>query len=112
MSHKHHSLRIITIYVENRRLHHLGNICAIHCGTGIERIAGSKANLVIDHNMQGPPGEKASRLGHIEVFHNHALTGEGGIPMDQYWHPLIAQPIPTPLLACPYRALHDWIYNL
>ena len=104
--HEHHRLRIIGIHVEDRRLHHLRHIRAILGGTGIARVAGREADLVVDDDVDRAPDPEPPGLGHIEHLHHHALTGKGGIAMDHDRQYPIAGPIPAPILTGTHRAHH------
>ena len=78
----HHGFRIVAIHMEDRRLHHQGDIGAIGRGARIDR-RGGEADLVVDDEMDGAAGAEALGAGSGETFRHHALAREGGIAMDQ-----------------------------
>ena len=51
LSDENDRLGVICIYVENRCLHHLGNVGAVLGRAGVVRSAGRKSDLIIDHNV-------------------------------------------------------------
>src|SRR5690554_5657198 len=79
LGHEHDRLGIIRVYVEDRRLDHLGNVGAVLGGAGVFLLAGGKANLVVDDDVDGATYAKAPGLGHLEGFHHYALAGKGSI---------------------------------
>ena len=52
---------------------------------------GGKANLIVDHDMDGAAGPVAAKLRHIQAFGNNALAGESGIAMQQKPHDFFAR---------------------
>jgi hypothetical protein len=104
--HEHHRLGIVAVHVEDGRLHHLGHVRAIEGGAGIHRIAGREADLVVDDDMHRAAGAVAPGLGHAEIFHHHALAGEGRVTMQQDRDHAVAATVAGTLLAGAHRALH------
>ncbi|MNT04227.1 hypothetical protein D3C72_1387970 [compost metagenome] len=88
--HKGHRFRIVSIYVEDRRLHHLGDVSTIFGRTRIQRVGGSETNLVVDHDTHRAAHFVAASLRHVQGFLNHALAGNGGITVDGDWQYHIA----------------------
>ena len=55
LSNSHHGLGVIAIHVEDRCLHHAGNVSGIDRGSTVFR-AGGESNLVVDDDMHGSAG--------------------------------------------------------
>ena len=102
----HDSVGVIAVHVEDRRLHHLGDVRAIQGRTRIQRVAGGKTDLVIDDDMDGAAGAVTAGLGQVEGLHHHALPGKGGVAMDDYGQNLGAGLIKAAVLARPYGPFH------
>ncbi len=109
---KHHRIRVIAIHVQNRRLHHLGNICAVFSGARIILAASGKANLVVDHDMNSAASFIGASLGELEGFHHYTLTGKGRITVHQNRHYFLAAGIVATILAGAARANHHRAGNL
>ena len=80
--HAHARLRIVAVDVEDRRLHHLGDICGIDRRSGGRRVGG-ESQLIVDDQVNRSTGLVAGERGHIEGFGHHPLAGERRIPVDQ-----------------------------
>src|SRR5690606_17552196 len=76
LGHKQHGFRVVGVDMKNRRLNHFGDIRAVLRGTGVFPTAGGKANLVVDHDVNRATGAETTSLGHLEGFHDDALSGE------------------------------------
>src|SRR5690606_22804015 len=105
LSHEQHSFRIIAVHVQDRRLDHLRYVGCILGGTSIRRVAGSEADLVVDHDMDRATGLEAANLRHLEGFHNHALTGERRVTVDGNRQDFVADRVVTTILTGAHRAL-------
>jgi hypothetical protein len=68
--------------VEDRSLDHLGHVGRIDARARRLR-GGREADLVVDHDVDRPSDVIAGKLTHVEGLGHHALTGEGGVPVDQ-----------------------------
>ena len=75
-------LRVVTIYMKDRRHHHLGNIGRIGRGTRIMRARG-KADLVVVDDMNRAAGAVAAKSRKSKGLGNNALSGESCVPMQQ-----------------------------
>ncbi len=109
---EHDRLGIISIHVEDRRLHHLRHVGGIGCGAGVHRIGGGETNLVVDDDVHRAADREAAGLRHVEGLHHHALAGEGGIAMDQHRQNAPALAVLTPLLPRAHRAQHYRVHDL
>ena len=105
-------LRVITVDVEDRGLDHLGDVGAVGRGTHVQGVAGGKANLVVDHHMQGPAGAVTAGLGELQGLGHHALTGEGRITVDKEGEDLVTGAVAAAALAGTHRAFDDRIDDL
>ena len=105
LSDKNDCLRVIGIYVEDWRLHHLGNVGAVLSRPGIVGATGCKTDLIINDYVQSSACAIAPCLGHLKCLHHHTLSGEGGITMDHNRNDRVAIGIFAPILSRPYRPL-------
>ena len=78
-----HGLGIIAVDMQDGRLHHLGDLRAVFGGAGVVLAAGGEADLVVEDDVDRAAGLEAPGLGHLEGLHDHALAGEGGVPMNE-----------------------------
>ena len=78
----HHGLGIVAIDVEDRRLDHLRDIGRIAGGAGLAG-EGGKADLVVDHDVDGAARRVALELGEVEGLGDQTLAGKGGVAVDQ-----------------------------
>ena len=101
-----HRFRVVRIHMEDRCLHHLRHVGAVFGGTGILTSAGSEAHLIVDDYMQGAASLEATGLRHLEGFHDHTLTCESGIAVQQNRYDLFAFMVFSAILAGSHRALH------
>ena len=85
LRHKYHGFRIITVDVENWRLHHLGDVSTVFSGTGIFRIGGGKTNLVVNHQAYRTANFKGAGLRNVKGFCHHTLTGKGRVTVNSNW---------------------------
>ncbi len=97
-SRKHHCVWVVAIDVQNRRLNHLGDICTVFCGAGVILAASGKADLIIDHNMDGATGFIGASLRQLERLHHNTLTRKGCIAVHQDWYNLFAFHVVTTIL--------------
>ena len=78
----HARLGIVTIHVEDRRLHRLG-----HVG-GVRRRArrfrpGGEADLIVDHDVHCPASAVAFQLRQVQRLRDDALPGESGVAVNE-----------------------------
>ena len=73
---------------------------------------GREANLVVDDYVDGSPSTECARLGHLEGFHDHALTGKGGVAMNDDGQHLLVVVVQAPVLPRAHAAFdygcHDF----
>ena len=98
-------LGVIAIHMKDGRLEHLGDVAAIHGRARIGGLAGGKAHLIVDDQMQRATGIKTAGLRQLHGLHDHALTGERRITVDEHRHDPSAFGIATTLLPGAYRTL-------
>ncbi len=105
-------LRIVRVDVEDRRLNHLRHVGAVFGGAGVVTAAGGEADLVVDDHVQGAAGLEAAGLGHLEGLHDHALTGERRVTMNQNRHHLVPAGVVAAILPGAHRPLHHRRHDL
>ena len=81
---QHHGLRVVSIHMQHRRLDHLDDVGAVQRGTTIARVAGGKADLVVNDNMHRSAGVVAPRFSQRQRFHHDALPCEGSVSVHQH----------------------------
>ena len=81
----HDGFHIVCVNMENRRRNHLGHVRAVRRRARMLRVRG-KADLVVDHDMNGTAGLIAAQVRKIECFRHKALAGKCRIPMQQQPH--------------------------
>ena len=104
-----HRLRIVAVHMEHRRLDHVGDIGTVQGGSGVERVAGGEADLVVDDDVQRAPGGVGPGFRHVQRFHHHALAGKGRVAVDQDGHHLVLAVVRPAILAGAHRTLDDRI---
>src|SRR5690606_27350570 len=67
---------------------------------------GGKADLVVDHDMNGAAGLVGASLGHLECLHDHTLPGECRITMNADRHYLVTSGILAAILTGTHRPFH------
>ncbi len=107
-----HRFRIITVHMQHRRVDHLGQVGAVHRGTGVLRIGGGEADLVVDHDVQAAADLETAGLRHVEQLHVHALAGQRSVAMDQHGHRLRVRSVATAGLTGMHRASHHRVDDL
>ena len=63
---------------------------------------GGKANLIVEHHMNGPPRGVGAGFRHVEGFHDDTLARKGRISMDQYSHDFVFAIALSAILPCPH----------
>src|SRR5690606_41164537 len=69
-------------------------------------LAGGKAQLVINHDMDRTAGAVGAGLRHLEGFHNHALTSKSRITVYNNRDHFSTGSILTTLLTCTHRTFN------
>ena len=71
---------------------------------------GGEADLIIGDDMQRAAGAIANQLAHRQRFINHALSGKGGIAMQQNaHHRTSALDVAAHILTRAHLACHHWV---
>ena len=109
---QYHGFRVIAVDVKDRRFNHLDDVGAIQRGTTVARIAGGKADLVVNDEVNGAAREIAPGFGQCQCFHHHALTGECRVAMHQHRQYLQTFRVGTAVHASTHRAFNDRVHNL
>ena len=107
-----HRLGVIAIDMEDRCLNHLDDIGAILGRTRVEWVRGGEADLVVDDDMDRAAGGEAAGLGQVQGLHDHPLTGERRVAVDQDRQHLDTADIVAALLAGAHRALDHRVDDL
>ena len=92
--------------MENRRLHHAGDVGGVGGGARIFRQRG-EADLVVDDEVQRAAGAIAIELRKVQRFGNDALAGESGVAVDQQRNDATALGIAEALLLGAHHAFDD-----
>src|SRR4029078_7038248 len=85
----HHGLRVVAVYMEDRRINTLGDVRGVGRGAGKAGRRG-EADLIVDDEMQRAASAVPAQAGEAQTFGNHALAGEGGVSMQQERQPLLS----------------------
>ena len=101
---RHHRFRVIAVDMKNRRIHHFGDIAAIHGRARIALQAGGKPDLVVDNNVYGAVGGITARLRHLQGFHHHALPGKSRIAVYLHRNHFVAFAVAAAILTRAHRA--------
>ena len=76
--HAHHSLRVVAVDVEDRRLNHAGHVCRVVRRAAVLR-RGRESDLVVDDDVNGAACAVALDLRHLQGLGDHALAREGRV---------------------------------
>ena len=101
-----HGFGVVAIDVQHGGAHHLDHIGAIQGGAAVARVTGGKADLVVDHDVQGAARVVAPRFGQRQRFHHHALPGKSRIAMHQQGQHVLAFGVAAAVHARTHRTLH------
>ena len=85
----HHGLRIVTVHVEDRRIHHTRHVGTVRRRTGHSRIGG-EADLVVHHDVNRAVRRVVRQVGQVDRLVDHTLTGERRITVQQNRHHVLA----------------------
>ena len=110
--HEQHGFGVVAIDVEDRGLDHLADIGAVGRRARVKRIAGRKADLVVDDDMHGAAGRETACLGELQRLHDNTLSGECRVAMNENRHDLLAMHVLAPDLSRPDGSLDDRTDNL
>ena len=108
---QHDGFRIISIDVQYRGLNHFDDVGAIQGRATVAWIAGSKTDLVIDHQMDCAAREITPRFSQRKRFHDDALPGKRSVAMYQHGQYLQALGVCAAIHAGANRALHYRVHN-
>ncbi len=111
LRHEEYRFRVITIHMENRRLHHFGNVSTVFRRARIFLQASGETHLVIDDYVNGTAGFVGAGLRHLERLHHHTLPSKGRVAVQYNRHDLITSRVATAILTGPYRAFNHWRNN-
>ena len=75
-------LGVVAVHVEDRRLHHPGDVGAVERRARRGR-RGGEADLVVDDDVDRAAGAVAAQLGQVQGLGDHALAGERGVAVHQ-----------------------------
>ena len=103
---EHNRFRIITVDVQHRRFDHLDDVRAIQSGARVAWIGSGETNLVVDHDVNRTAGTVTTCLCQIQGFHDHALTSECGVTVDQDRQHLRTILVTATLHTCLDRTFH------
>ena len=78
----HAGLWVVAVYVEDRRLDHLGHVSRVVARPRC-RGAGREPDLVVDHDVDAAAGAVARQLREVERLGHDPLPGERRVPVDQ-----------------------------
>ena len=107
-----HGLRVVAVDVQDGGVDDLGDVGAVVGGAGVQGVGGGEADLVVDDHVHRAAGGVAGGLRHVQAFHDHALSGKGGVAVDQYGQDFVALGVAAALLAGLHRALHHRVGDL
>src|SRR5690606_11700051 len=105
----HDSFGIVAVDVEHRRFDHLDHVGTVQCRTGVARIGGSEADLVVDDDVHRSAGTIAAGLRKVERFHDNALACKGRVAVDEHRQYLAAIGILATILTRTHAALNHRI---
>ena len=111
LSHPEARLGVVAVHMEDRCLHHLRHVGAVHRAArrfGVCR----EADLVVDDQVDSPSGAVAAQLAEVQRLGDHALPDERGIAVHQEGqHRELVGRVDLVLLG-PHDALDDGIDGL
>ena len=97
--------------MQYRCVNHLHHVSAVQRRAAVARVAGGKANLVIDDDVHSAAGGVTTGFGQRERFHHHALAGKGGVAMHQDGQHLQALGVSAAVHAGTHRAFNYRVHN-
>ena len=103
-------LWVISVHVEDRRLHSFCNICCILRRTCKLR-CGGETNLVVHHKVNGAAHAIAIDVAHCETFGHNALTGKSCVTMHQQRQHAVRKWRFNLVLLCAHHAQHNAVHG-
>ncbi len=110
--HKRDRFRVVCIDVENRRHDHFADVGAVRGRTGIKRVRGGEAHLVVDNDTDRTAHFVAARFGHVQGFLNHALPGNRCVAVNGDRQHFVAARLVQTVETRAHRAHHHRADNL
>ncbi len=83
LHHPHRGFGVVAVHVEDRRLHHLGDVGGVDARPA-ELGCGGEPELVVHDDVHGAADLVAGHLGEVERLGDHTLTGERGVAVQQH----------------------------
>ena len=103
-------LGVVGVHVEDGRVRHAGHVRAVRRGAGVPEESqpqeqshtktvislslspgvGGESDLVVGDDVDGALGGVLGELAHVEALVDDALSGEGGVAVEQHGHDLLA----------------------
>ena len=80
---KNSRFRIVSIDMKYRRSNHFGNFAAIFRRPSVVDAMCRETDLIVDDKVYGSTTIKTAGLRHLKCFHDHSLTRERCVAMDQ-----------------------------
>ena len=81
--HAHRGLGVVAVHVEDRRLHHLGDVGGVDARAP-ELGRGGEPELVVHDDVDGAADLVARDLGEVERLGDHALARERGVAVHEH----------------------------
>ena len=108
---KANAFRVIAVHVDNRSGNHFRDIGTVYGRTGIAGIGSGKADLVVDHDMNGTAGGIAACFRQVECCLVNTQTDKCGVTVNQYRQNFIAAVFAQTFLFGARRTFHYWVNN-
>ena len=99
----------IAVHVQHRRFDHLGHVAAVRRGARVLRVAGGKADLIVDNQVDRAPGCERTGLRELQRFRHDALPRHRGVAVDQHRQDLVPLAVATPVHARAHGPQHHGI---
>ena len=104
----HGRFGVVAVHVEDRRLHHLGDVRRVHAraaGLGSRR----EPELVVHDDVHGAADVVARDLREVERLGDDALAGERRVTVDEHGQHGVAGRVAEPVAAGPRHPLDDGV---
>ncbi len=99
---------VVAVHVEDRRLHHLGDVCRVH-GRPADLRRGGEPELVVHDEVHRAADVVSRHLGQVQRLGHDALPRKGGVAVEQHRQHLPALPVALLVLLGAGHALDDGI---